>query len=279
MADVLRAAALAPEFLTATDIHLVETSPVLRGVQAKQLEACAMKPLWHDRLGDVPEGAAIIIANEFLDALPVRQFVRREGAWFERCVGVSDEDGLVFCLASEPLETPDMLPQGVRIGAQDGDIAEIRPGADALVEDLALRVKNHPLAALFIDYGHRQSASGETLQAVKAHKFAGPLATPGEADLTAHVDFAQLGETARKIGLQVHGPISQADFLNALGLRERCERLMEEAADKDRELIASGALRLAGPMQMGELFKVIALTSEGLTLPPFGDILKLEVNT
>ncbi|MFQ5625970.1 MAG: class I SAM-dependent methyltransferase, partial [Methyloligellaceae bacterium] len=163
MADALRAAALVPEFLKTAEIHLVETSPVLRGVQAKQLEACAMKPFWHDKLGDVPESAAILIANEFLDALPVRQFMRREGAWFERCVDVSDEGGLAFCLASEALETPDMLPQGVRVNVKDGDIAEIRPGADALVEDLAVRAENYPLAALFIDYGHRQSAPGETL--------------------------------------------------------------------------------------------------------------------
>lgn len=273
MADALRAAKLVPEFIQAAKIHLVETSPVLRGVQAKNLQACAIQPVWHDRLGDVPGGAAIVIANEFLDALPVRQFERREGAWFERCVGVSDAGDLAFCTAPAPLETPDILPQGLRIGAKDGDIAEIRPGAEALVEDLARRAKHHPLAALVIDYGHAVSAPGETLQAVRAHEFSSPLATPGEADLTAHVDFAELGVTAAKNNLQVHGPIRQAKFLNALGLRERCARLMEKAPDKDKELIASGAKRLADAAQMGELFKVMALTSEGLTPPPFAECL------
>ncbi len=279
MADALRAVRLVPEFLQATHIHLVETSPVLRGTQSTNLRATPMRPLWHHRLGDVPGGAAIVIANEFLDALPVRQFERREGAWFERCVGVSDTGGFIFCTAPAPLETPDMLPASVRVGAKDGDIAEIRPGAEALVEDLAGRAKHHPLAALVIDYGHRVSAPGETLQAVKAHEFSDPLAMPGEADLTAHVDFAELGGTAVKNGLQVHGPIPQADFLNALGLRERCARLMEKAPEKDRELIASGAKRLADRAQMGEHFKVMALTSEGLTPPPFAECLEPEIRT
>jgi len=272
MADALRAAKLVPDFLQATDIHLVETSPILRAAQAKHLQATPMQPVWHDRLGDVPEGAAIVIANEFLDALPVRQFERRDGAWFERCVGVSDAGELTLRTAPTPLETLDILPESVRIVVKDGDIAEIRPGVEGLVQDLARRANHHPLAALVIDYGHRKSAPGETLQAVRAHEYSDPLATPGEADLTAHVDFAELGDTAAKNNLRVHGPIPQADYLNALGLRERRERLMEKASEKDRELIASGAKRLADREQMGEHFKGMALTSEGLTPAPFADI-------
>ena len=269
MADALRAAKVAPEFLDAAHIYLVETSPVLREAQARNLEASGRKPHWHARAGDVPEGATILIANEFLDALPVRQFVRREGAWFERCVELCEERGLAFCTAPDALETPDLLPRGLRAGAVDGDICEIRPGADELVETLAARAQNHALAALFIDYGHARSAPGETLQAVRAHDFADPLALPGYADLTAHVDFGRLGEVAGKNALEVHGPVSQAEFLGALGLKERCERLMETAQDKDREQIASGALRVADPAQMGSLFKVMALTSGGLTPPAF----------
>lgn len=279
MADALRAAKVAPEFLNAARLHLVETSPVLRQAQARNLEAPGGKPHWHAHAGEVPEGATIIIANEFLDALPVRQFVRREGAWFERCVGLSDEGGLAFCTASDPLRTPDILPQDVRAGAVDGDISEIRPGADELVKTIAARAQNHRLAALFIDYGHAKSAPGETLQAVKAHNFADPLAMPGNADLTTHVDFGRLGEIAGDNALQVHGPISQAEFLNALGLAERCERLMETGQGNDRELVASGALRLADPAQMGDLFKVMALTSRGLTPPPFANFPKSEAKT
>ena len=269
MADALRAARVAPDFLNAVRVHLVETSPVLREAQARNLESCEHKPDWHARTADVPEGATILMANEFLDALPVRQFVRAQGAWFERCVDISEQGELAFATASQALATPELLPQAVRTGAVDGEICEIRPDADALVEVIAARTKNHPLAALFVDYGHIRSAPGETLQAVRAHAHADPFAEPGAADLTAHVDFGRLGEFATIKALQVHGPISQGEFLGALGLKERCARLMQSAGDKNRELIASGALRLADPAQMGDLFKVMALTSKDLTPPPF----------
>ncbi len=276
MADALRAVKVVPDFLNAAHIHLVETSPVLRAAQARNLDAPGRKPHWHSRAGDVPGGAAIFIANEFLDALPVRQFVRREGAWYERCVALSQAGALAFRTASQALQTPDILPRDLHDSAADGDICELRPGADELVEVIAARAGIHPVAALFIDYGHASSAPGETLQAVRAHKFADPLATPGEADLTAHVDFGRLGDIAARNSLEVHGPIPQAEFLGALGLKERCARLMETAADDDRKLVASGALRLTDPAQMGGLFKVMALTSKGLTPPPFASFAKPE---
>jgi SAM-dependent MidA family methyltransferase len=269
MADALRAAGRVPEFLEAVQVHLVETSPVLQKMQGEQLTGSGKTPHWHGSLDEVPGGAAIFIANEFFDALPVRQFERRDGTWFERCVRVSGEDTLEYCSAAEPLETPEILPQPLRNTAQDGDMAEIRPEADVVVERVATRAQDAPTAALFIDYGHETSAPGETLQAVKAHDFTDPLERPGEADLTAHVDFGQLGVTARENGLAVHGPLSQGEFLLALGLKERCDRLMADADDAAREIISSGAQRLADPALMGELFKVMALTSKNLTPPPF----------
>ncbi len=269
MADALRAGAGVDGFIEAAQLHLVETSPVLKRMQGERLEGSGKTPHWHKRLDEVPGGPVILIANEFLDALPVCHFERREGKWFERCVGVSAEGGLEYCSAAEPLEDAGILPRTLRDTAQDGDMAEIRPETGVIVETLAARAKTSPTAALFIDYGHEASAPGETLQAVKNHDYADPLTRPGETDLTAHVDFAQLGHDARENGLQVHGPLPQGGFLLALGLEERWDRLMGDADNETAETISSGARRLVDPAQMGELFKVMALTSEHLTPPPF----------
>jgi SAM-dependent MidA family methyltransferase len=235
------------------------------------LEESGKTPQWHSSVDDVPVGATILIANEFLDALPVRQFEWRGGNWFERCVGVSDNGTLEYCSSPEPLDQPEIIPRSLCDAAQDGDMAEVRPQMEAIVESLAVRVQAAPTAALFIDYGHVTSATGETLQAVMAHDFTDPLEKPGEADLTAHVDFDQLGKVAMGHGLRIHGPLPQGEFLLALGLKERCERLMAEADVKMRETLSTGAKRLADPAQMGDLFKVMALTSNNLTPPPFTD--------
>lgn len=269
MADALRAAKRVPEFLQAAEIHLVETSPVLRQWQREQMVSSGKTPHWHESLDGMPEGAAILIANEFLDALPVRQFEQRDGNWFERYVGVSADGALEYCSASEPLENPEILPQELRDNAVIGDIAEIRPQADMLVDTIATWAQRAPTAALFIDYGHEASAAGDTLQAVKSHEFSNPLSQPGAADLTTHIDFGQLGAQAKANGLKVHGPLPQGKFLLALGLKERCNGLTADVDIATREEIASGANRLADPAQMGELFKVMAFTSKGLIPPPF----------
>ena len=269
MADALRAAATVPEFADALEVHLVETSPVLRRLQGERLQTSGKTPQWHTRLQEVPEGAAIIIANEFLDALPVRQFERRDGTWYERCIGLSPEGTLQFQSATRALENAALIPSGLHEGAREGDLAEIRPAAETIVETIAARVEHAPVAALFIDYGHSMSAPGESLQAVRSHGYADPLDQPGAGDLTAHVDFGQLGDAALRDGLLVHGPVSQGAFLMALGLNERCTRLAENTGAEARNLIESGARRLVDQAQMGELFKVMALSSEGLAPPPF----------
>ena len=270
MADALRAAKLDPDFLNAAQLHLVETSPVLREQQRKRLENVKLSPQWHSELSGVPEGATLVIANEFLDALPIRQFQKCEGDWYERCVGVSETGALEFCRGPSRIEKQEIIPEDLREGANDSDIAEIRPAADSLIQTLSLRGLDHALAALFIDYGHSASALGDTFQAVKAHDFTDPLATPGEADITTHVDFEHLAATAAANGLSVHGPLSQAQFLSGLGLKERCEQLMAHAPSQEvARQITSGVQRLTDRAQMGELFQVIALTSEGVAPPPF----------
>lgn len=279
MADALRASSCVPEFVSAVEVHLVEASPSLRAVQRETLARSGTTPRWHDRLADVPTGTAIILANEFLDVLPVRQFERVDGAWRERCIRLSDNGRLEIGVSPEVLATPEIIPQALRDAARDGELAEIRPGTQEIVEVIAARAEDAPAAALFIDYGHATTAPGETLQAVKEHDYTDPLAAPGTADLTAHVDFGAICETAQQNGLQVHGPVTQAAFLLSLGLKERCEKLLENARADQRELIASGAERLVDPAQMGELFKVMALSSKGLRLVPFGSGAAAERNT
>jgi SAM-dependent MidA family methyltransferase len=261
MADLLRVMSRVPDLAGAAIIHLVETSPVLREAQQRALSGHDVH--WHASLAEVPPGALLLVANEFFDALPIRQFVRSEGVWRERAVGLIDGE-LAFGLG------PGQLPEGPP--APDGAIFEISPAADGIFAAIAHRIAEHGGAALVIDYGHAMSGPGETLQAVRRHAFADPLDAPGEADLTAHVDFAALGRSARAAGAAVHGPMPQGDFLLSLGLLERAGRLGAAANEPERQAIRAAVERLANPDQMGTLFKVMALSRPGVSLPPFAPI-------
>ncbi len=268
-ADALRAAASLPAFRAALRLHLVETSPVLRDEQARTLSNAVAG--WHETLDGVPDGPAIILANEFIDALPVRQLVRRDGEWRERCVGHDARQGFRFeeggaAVLSEAERN--LLPDE----AADGDISELRPGAAALLGEIARRGTHGPQAALCIDYGHAEAAIGDTLQAVSAHRYAGVFDAPGAHDLTAHVDFRALALAAVAIGIRPFGPMAQGRFLLQLGLETRCQTLMRTATAQQRQTIMSGARRLVDPTQMGELFKVMAVTAGLRTAPPpFGE--------
>jgi len=272
MADALRVFKAVPRLLDSVSIALVETSPVLRETQAKTLRASPTPLQWCERIEELPQGPLILIANEFIDALPVRQIVRERGAWRERMVTLTGKGAFVFC-AGAPVE-PGALPASLRgIDAADGATVETRPLASSLLSALAARAKDAAVAALIADYGHAETGIGDTLQAVYRHRFADPLSMPGEIDLTAHVDIAALKDTARAIGLAAYGPMPQGEFLLKLGLASRCERLLQTAAPEQQAAILSGAARLADPRQMGLLFKMLLLQSSGLApTPPFGDI-------
>jgi NADH dehydrogenase [ubiquinone] 1 alpha subcomplex assembly factor 7 len=272
MADALRAWRSAPDFLAGVSAALIETSPVLEAAQRETLRGSPAPLQWYATLEDVPLGPLILIANEFIDALPVRQFVWESGVWRERTVTLTGKGKLTFG-AGAPIEG-DALPAWLGDqDAADGAIIETRPAASKLIETLAGRAKDAPLAALIADYGPAESGIGDTLQAVRHHRFADPLSAPGETDLTAHVDFAALKEAARARGLATFGPMSQGQFLLELGLEARCNRLIRDATPDQRQSILSGAARLADPRQMGALFKMLALQSSGLAPPPpFGDI-------
>ena len=265
MADALRALSIAPDFRHALRLHLVETSPAFRAAQAKALASAA--PVWHASLDQVPSGPLLLIANEFLDALPIRQFERRGGAWHERRVGLAqDHATLAFVLDPAASPSPVLIPPRFA-DAPDGSVLEIRPAAAGLSTDLAKRLRVDGGAALFIDYGHGVSASGDTLQAVRRHRYHPVLDAPGSADLTAHVDFQAFAGSARAAGARVCGPVTQRDFLRALGIEVRARQLLATASPETRATIESGIRRLIEGSEMGTLFKVLALTHSDLPTP------------
>lgn len=265
MADLLRALrAAAPDLAPA--LHLVETSPRLREAQAARLGADpARGPAWHGDVGTVPDGPAIVIANEFLDALPVRQFERTERGWCERRVGLSpDGTRLVLGLAAEPER--DLAGEVPARPAPLGVVLTVPGAALDLVRILARRLARRGGALLVIDYGHARPGFGDALQAVAGHRFVDPLAAPGEADLTAHVDFAALARAAAGAGARAHGPVDQRDFLLALGLRTRADRLKLRASRDQAEAVEAAFARLTDPDRrgMGRLFKVLAIGDPAL---------------
>lgn len=261
MADALRLVGrLAPDFAQALRLQLVETSPRLRAIQHDALAPATAAPIvWHDRLEDVPDGPFILLANEFLDALPIRQLVRTQDGWMERHV----RDGDFVLHDSDPPPPP--LD---RRTVEPGGVIEICEPALAISGLLARRLAGSVGAALFLDYGLDQPVAGETLQALRQGQPADPLLDPGEADLTAHVDFPALRDVALGIGATVHGPVGQGAFLTALGLFARTERLARGRPPSEARALIDGAHRLAAPERMGRLFKAMAVCHPSIGMLP-----------
>ena len=238
---------------------LVETSPVLRAAQAERLPHAEFHL---DLVGLADDAPLLVVANEFFDALPIRQLIATHEGWRERLVAC--QDTLFLPVAGD--RGFDMIIPKHLLYSEPGSILETSPASVAVLRGLAARLLAQGGAALIIDYGYQGPAIGDTLQAVKGHAYANPFDNPGEADLTAHVDFATLREAAEAEGLVVHGPVTQGAFLEAIGLGARAEALA--AASPERaEQIALDRKRLTDPEQMGELFKVIALTAPGWPVP------------
>jgi NADH dehydrogenase [ubiquinone] 1 alpha subcomplex assembly factor 7 len=260
MKDALRVASYVPGFQQAIEPHLIETSPVLKAVQHT-----AVRGTWHDRFEDVPPGPLFVIANEFFDALPIRQFVKQNDGWHERMVGLNGDGDFSFTIDSRPSPARPLIPQTLEgIGA--GAMVEVCPDGLAVAQMLADRVCRDGGVALIIDYGHVQSAPGETLQAVKRHSYHPVLSDPGDADVTAHVDFAALKQAAEARGAVVLGPVPQGCFLRDLGIEQRADALRRGATAAQARDIRSGLMRLTDPRAMGQLFKVMAITHPGLTM-------------
>ncbi len=262
LADALRACAkAAPAFRAALRVHLVEASPVLRESQRNVIGTSAT---WHERLDTVPAAPMILIANEFFDALPIRQFVRREGGWFERQIALAPKgDGLCFAIAPEP--ATDLAHSPWR-DAACGAVLETAPERHRLASAIAERIRDCGGAALIVDYGS-DGAVGDTLQAVRRHRPADPLSDPGETDLTAHVDFAALKRAAGGVGARCFGPVPQGLWLNRLGIVARAAQLVA-ATPGAGPAIESACRRLIAPEEMGTLFKVLAVMGSGAVAPP-----------
>jgi NADH dehydrogenase [ubiquinone] 1 alpha subcomplex assembly factor 7 len=259
IADALRAARVAPDFLAALRLHLVEISPALRARQKQALDALGVEAAWHE--GWPPAGApSLMIMNEFLDCLPVRQWVRAQEGWREKVVGTTEKGDLCFGL-TPPLP----LGEGGRGRGGQREVGAVReeaPSLPAFVAQLVECLQAAPGRALIIDYAG--DGWGDTLQAVRAHEKVDPLAAPGECDLTAHVDFAALRRGAE--GLRVDGPVPQRDFLRALGIDARAEALARAHPDRAERI---GRERTRLTEDMGVLFKALCLSNPSLP-PPAG---------
>jgi NADH dehydrogenase [ubiquinone] 1 alpha subcomplex assembly factor 7 len=260
LADLRRATARVPGFHAALALHLVESSPPLRRLQAARL--AGIEATWHDRFEEVPHGPLLLVANEFLDALPVQQLVRTPDGWHERVIGLGQAGALEFqeSHASSPLGAPE---------AATGEIAEVSPARAALAQQIGARIARHRGVALLIDYGAwAEGPTGDTLQAVRGHAACDPLASPGEADLSAQVDFRALAAAAAAGGAAVYGPVPQGTFLRAFGIEARLLQLLARAPAGRRRALRAGLFRLIDPSAMGELFKVLVLARPGAPLPP-----------
>lgn len=240
------------------EVHFVEGSPALKKVQ---LEAVP-QARFHGDLATLPgDGPVLVIGNEFLDALPVRQLVRSAEGWRERMVGL-DGDDFVYVAGAMPMDAA--VPPEWR-DARQGAVVETSPAAAAVTYEIAGRLAAQGGCALLIDYGHSDMRGGSTLQAVRAHRKIDPFAAPGEADITAHVDFATLARVAQSRGAQWMGTIEQGAWLRSLGIETRAEALALRAPHYRAE-VAAACDRLIDEAQMGALFKVMGLTAPGWPL-------------
>jgi len=245
------------------DVALVESSPVLQAAQRDKLKAAAADIVWVERFDDaLAQRPLFLVANEFFDCLPLRQFVKTDRGWRERLV-TADGGRLAFALAPAVATA---IP-GDRSDAPDGGVWELAPAALALAEEIARAVSARGGAALVIDYGYDTPGFGETLQALAHGEYVDVLAEPGDSDLSAHVDFAALARAGAAGGAQVHGPVTQCNFLAELGIGPRAERLMIANPQQARD-IAAAVDRLVNPEKMGALFKVLAFAPDNAPPPP-----------
>jgi SAM-dependent MidA family methyltransferase len=257
MADLWRATARVPRFHDAVTVHLVETSPRLAALQRDRLAAIGPRH-WHDDLAQVPDDRALlVVANEFFDALPIRQLVKAADGWHEIKIDTDASGHLRLGSAQEPSPLGPRLEAGQPIGS----VVEISPAREALMAAIAGRLASQGGLALVIDYGELHPTPGSTLQAVSRHRKVDPLTRPGEVDLTSRVAFAPLVEAARGAGLAVFGPLPQGVFLERLGAGIRLDRLVAGVTDAVAQRLRAGHRRLTAPDAMGELFKVLAVTT------------------
>src|SRR5258708_6637855 len=264
MADALRALRVLPPLYQSLSIHLVEINPVLREKQRATLSG-VRNIAWHDSIDEVPEGPAVIFANEYFDVLPIHQVVKRETGWPERVVQLDDGGGLVFGAAAEPTPRFEVLLPPLVRAAPLGAVFEWRP--DAEIMKIASRVRDQDGAALIIDYGHLRSDAGDTFQAIVPHNFTDPLKNAGQAELTAPGGFQALARAAEDRGARVRGPGPRGEFVVRLAMETRAFTLMAKTTQEVSEDIAGALKRLIGTGRggMGSMLKVLAIPDPRLT--------------
>ena len=270
MSDALRVIArLAPDLYASASIHMIETSERLCNVQRQTLVRIKDRISWHAAFEEVPPGFTLMVANELFDAVPIHQFIKTPQGFRERVVGLDDKGALTFGLGPGGFD-PSLLPVD-ETSVPDGEIFELSPARSAVMQAVAAKIVRDGGTALAIDYGHLVTGFGDTLQAVYRHEYDPPLARPGEADLTSHVDFQALAEAALATGAHVHPPLSQGEFLVGLGLVERAGALGSGRDALTQAAIRDAVNRLAGEGEgrMGALFKVLAISGEPVRLTPF----------
>ncbi len=263
IADALRASGIVAGFREAASLHLVEINPILRRTQAGALSDSGFHPTWHETPATLPRGPRIIIANEFLDTIPCRQWEASNGRWLERFIGVNETGQLQYAL--QFTEPPPKALERTASAPAPGTVLTALDYAP-LVDTLFCGLGGAPHAALFIDYGHTRPGPGDTLQAVRGHAYEHPLTSPGEADLSTGVDFSAFAQACLDSGSAIDGPVTQEAFLGALGIIERSERLMANNPTH-AQIIEMAVARLISPEAMGHRFKVIGVRHP--SLPPF----------
>jgi NADH dehydrogenase [ubiquinone] 1 alpha subcomplex assembly factor 7 len=258
MQDLLRGTKHIPGFHRNIKVHMVETSPTLQQIQKEKLGFTGVEIKWHKDISSLPDIPTIIIANEFFDALPIHQYIETENGWSEKLVGIQN-DKLAFMLSSDNLE----LGHDAQIGA----VLETSPVTINIVEQLSKHIASYGGAMMVVDYGYAHCGYKDTLQSVKNHQYHDILEDVGNADITAHVDFSSIAETAKKSGINASDVITQNALLLALGIEIRKQALLKNASEKQKDDIISATDRLINPDAMGTLFKAITLYNKNLPLP------------
>ena len=265
MADLLRVCEKVPGFIDHASIHFLETSPELKKRQKETLKDFEIT--WHQDMMSLPKDKPIIcIANEFLDALPVRHLIKDDKGWMERRINTDETGKLSYTTLKADDDILDFLPEFAE-SMMPGDIVEISPDRLNWLLFFAQMIKDNTGIALFIDYGYDKPDKGETFQAIQRHEFVNPLEQPGQADLTAHVDFSMIELVASQSYLSTYGPVSQCDFLGALGIQTRAQNLSNQVDDKQKKQIEQDLKRLIDRDHMGELFKVMAFANQAFPKP------------
>lgn len=272
MADMLRAIKLDPDCHKALRVYLIEVSAALEAVQGQSLAQASVPVTWVKSIAELPDDPLVIIGNEFLDCLPIRQAVQmdpfaKQDGWQERLVGLDDDDQFRFQLSGAPLNPAlrAMLPEGHE-EARKENLTEICPAIFQIMEELKPHFTAHPGRALFIDYGPETTEFGDTLQALKRHKKIGVFAQPGESDLTARVNFAACAAAARDMGLAASEIVTQAEFLSKLGIEMRAVTLTRAKPDAKPKILRQ-LHRLMDSSEMGQLFKTVCISANGLDVP------------